>query len=180
MLTAEAMTIPHVDDEVTYRLPKAKDGAAVWQLVRICKPLDENSLYCNLLQCDHFAATSIIAESRDGAIVGWISGYLIPDEPQTLFIWQVAVAPSAQGKGIARKMLSRLVTRDICRDVTALRTTITDDNAPSWALFTSFAKMQGSSLERQLHFDSNIHFGGAHPTEHMVTIRFTEGVEQAA
>jgi len=179
MLIAEARD-PDGDDEITYRFPNASDGADVWQLVRSCKPLDENSLYCNLLQCDHFAGTSIIAERRDGVIVGWISGYLIPDEPDTLFIWQVAVAPSAQGKGIARKMLSKLVERDICRNVSALKTTITDDNAASWALFSSFAKMQGGDLRRQPHFERDAHFGNAHATEHMVTIRFARSVENAA
>ena len=37
------------------RVPTAEDGSAIWELVRSCKPLDENSMYCNLLQCDHFA-----------------------------------------------------------------------------------------------------------------------------
>lgn len=180
MPIAEAMTGPGRDDEITYRLPNASDGAEVWHLVRSCKPLDENSLYCNLLQCDHFAGTSIIAERRDGEIVGWISGYLIPDEPQTLFIWQVAVAPSAQGRGIAGKMLSKLVERDICSNVSALKTTITDDNGASWALFSSFAKMQGGALKREAYFEQDTHFGGAHATEHMVTIRFARSVENAA
>jgi L-2,4-diaminobutyric acid acetyltransferase len=71
------------------REPTSEDGAAVWQLIKDCAPLDRNSLYCNLLQCDHFASTCVAAE-LDGDIVGWVSGYIVPDSPDTLFIWQVA------------------------------------------------------------------------------------------
>ena len=62
------------------RKPRPDDGPAIWELVRACKPLDENSLYCNLVQAEHFADTCVVAE-RDGAVVGWISGHMIPGEP---------------------------------------------------------------------------------------------------
>lgn len=167
--------------EIIFRIPRSDDGENVWRLVRSCKPLDENSLYCNLLQCDHFARTSVVAERRtDGVLVGWISGYLIPNEPETLFIWQVAVDRSVQGQGIARRMLGEIAARDVCRRVTALKTTITADNEASWALFSSFAKLRGGDLHRVPYFHDDIHFGGAHATEHMVTIRFAGSVENAA
>ena len=94
------------------RKPDATDGAAIWQLVKACKPLDENSMYCNLIQADHFAATSVVAE-MDGEIVGWISGYMIPAKEE-LFIWQVAVGAGARGLGLGRKMLLELIERDAC------------------------------------------------------------------
>jgi len=181
MPATEISPEPGKNDEIIYRLPRSTDGANVWRLVASCKPLDENSLYCNLLQCDHFAATSVVAERRsDGAMVGWISGYLIPGEPETLFIWQVAVDPSVQGRGVAKRMLSAIVARDACRHVTSLKTTITDDNDASWALFSSFARTRGGDLQRAPHFREDLHFGGKHATEHMVTIRFSESVENAA
>ena len=82
----------------------------MWALIQACKPLDENSIYCNLIQCDHFADTCILAE-LDGTPVGWISGYLLPDATDTLFIWQVAVAEEARGLGLASQMLDRLLRR---------------------------------------------------------------------
>lgn len=166
---------------IQYRLPRPEDGLAVSHLIRSCKPLDENSLYCNLLQCDHFASTSIAAEDvQNGALVGWISGYLIPDEPNVLFIWQVAVDGSVQGKGVAGRMLRELLARDKCRRVTALKTTITADNEASWALFSSFARRCGGNLLRQPHFEHAAHFGGKHATEHMVTIQFPGSIRDAA
>lgn len=161
------------------RQPEASDGAAVWQLISECAPLDRNSMYCNLLQCDHFTDTSIIAE-LDGEIVGWISAYIVPNEPDTLFIWQVAVSERARGTGLAGRMLQGLLDREICADVTSLKTTITDDNAASWALFRRFAVTQRAPLESEAHFTRSEHFDGRHATEHMVTIGPFGAQKQAA
>merc|ERR1712169_161542 len=39
----------------SFRKPVSTDGSDVFALVERCKPLDVNSMYCNLLQCSHFA-----------------------------------------------------------------------------------------------------------------------------
>ncbi|MFC6488455.1 diaminobutyrate acetyltransferase [Nitratireductor sp. GCM10026969] len=167
--------------DITFRTPRTEDGADVWRLIRACEPLDENSLYCNLLQCDHFSDTCVVAERKsDGAIVGWISGYLMPDDPSTLFVWQVAVDESAQGQGVAKRMLSALLAREICADVRGLKTTITSENAASWALFKSFARNQGGKLKSVPYFRREDHFDGAHATEHMVMITLPEEARSAA
>src|SRR5690606_41246864 len=83
------------------RVPRATDGYALNQLVKRCPPLDTNSVYCNLLQCTDFSATSIAAEHTDGELVGFISGYCPPSRPDTLFIWQVAVDDRMRGQGLA-------------------------------------------------------------------------------
>ena len=153
---------------LTLRMPDATDGAGIWELVRKCKPLDENSMYCNLVQADHFRDTCVVAE-LDGEIVGWISGHIIPDRDE-IFVWQVAVGPEARGMGLGKKMLLELVNRDACDGARNLKTTITRDNAASWALFRSFAKSIGGELDDEPHFERDTHFDGRHATEHMVTI----------
>ena len=155
--------------EVTLRKPTAEDGAAIWRLIRDCGPLDDNSMYCNLLQCDHFADTCVVAE-LGGDIVGWVSGYVVPNAPDTLFVWQVAVDSKARGMGVAKKMLADLFAREVCKGVTKLQTTITADNAASWALFTAFADRMDAPLDHEAHFEQAAHFDGAHATEFMVTI----------
>ena len=168
-------------DRIAFRTPRTEDGAAVWRLVKSCGPLDENSLYCNLLQCDHFSETCVVAErAEDSDIVGWVSAYLMPDDPQTLFVWQVAVDQSAQGQGIAKKMLRALLDREVCSGVHRLKTTITPDNAASWALFRSFARSCGGTLKSEPYFRKDAHFDGAHATEHMVTIALREEALSAA
>lgn len=160
------------------RKPEKRDGAAIWELVRACKPLDENSMYCNLIQADHFSETCVVAE-LDGDIVGWISGHIVPGE-DTVFVWQVAVSEKARGMGLGRTMLTELLERDACDDVDRLQTTITKDNAASWGLFRSFARAMGGTLSDDPHYEREAHFGGRHDTEHMVTITLPEPLARAA
>jgi L-2,4-diaminobutyric acid acetyltransferase len=150
------------------RKPTAEDGAEIWQLVRDCAPLDENSMYCNLIQADHFSDTCVVAEV-DGQIVGWVSGHMIPGE-DAFFVWQVAVSAAARGMGLGSKMLTHLVARPECNGARELKTTITKSNKASWALFSSFARKLGGDLTDEPHFEKDRHFDGEAATEHMVTI----------
>src|SRR3546814_16914023 len=43
--------------DFSFRNPVAEDAQAIHDLIAACPPLDTNSLYCNLLQCTHFAET---------------------------------------------------------------------------------------------------------------------------
>jgi len=150
------------------RKPVAEDGPAIWALVKECAPLDENSMYCNLIQAEHFRDTCVVAE-LDGDVVGWISGHMIPND-DAFFVWQVAVSPRARGLGLGKKMLMHLLQRDACADAAELKTTITEDNDASWALFRSLARTAGGEIEDKPHFEEDIHFEGQQDTEHLVTI----------
>lgn len=156
-------------ESIELRPPTLEDGMSVFQLVENCPPLDTNSSYCNLLQCSHFAATSVAAE-RDGELVGFISGYILPDRPDTLFVWQVAVAEAARGVGLASKMLIHILDRPQCGGVQYLETTITEDNSASWALFKSLAKKLPSELNSSPWMDKEAHFRGQHDSEALVRL----------
>lgn len=148
----------------TFRSPHVADGHAVSTLISGCPPLDVNSTYCNLLQCSDFAGTCVVAE-RGSEILGWISGYRPPSHPDSFFVWQVAVAQTARGEGLAGRMLDWLIAQPAVAGARMLTTTVTADNAASWSLFTRFAKRHGAALERVPRFDRDLHFGGAHDTE---------------
>lgn len=107
---------------------------------------------------------------QDGRLIGWISAYRPPSAPEQIFVWQVAVHPRGRGTGLGGRMLDALLARPAARGVTTLTTTITEENAASWALFASFARRQGARLERRPIFDRDVHFNGAHETEHLVSI----------
>lgn len=154
---------------ILLRPPTLKDGMAVFRLIDNCPPLDTNSSYCNLLQCSHFASTSVAAE-MDGVLVGFISGYLLPDRPDTLFVWQVAVAEQARGFGLASRMLANILSRPQCVATHYLETTITQDNQPSWALFKGLAKNLSTELQSSEWMDTQIHFDGQHDSEALVRI----------
>ncbi|KGB81422.1 2,4-diaminobutyric acid acetyltransferase [Rhodovulum sp. NI22] len=161
------------------RMPRAEDGAAIWELVRACKPLDENSMYCNMIQCDHFADTCVLAELK-GEVVGWVSAYVMPNDPKTLFVWQVAVAENARGLGLGTLMLQAILGRDACDDVKRVQTTITSDNEASWALFRKFGKVQRAKLDVQPYYTQALHFRNRHQTENLVTIPLARDMAQAA
>jgi L-2,4-diaminobutyric acid acetyltransferase len=150
-------------------MPEAEDGSAVHALVEACKPLDPNSAYCNVLQCTHFADTCVVAE-RAGELVGWISGYVPPAEPDSAFVWQVAVAPEARGEGLSRRLLHAFLARPAVSGVRYLKTTITADNAASWATFEGLARDLGVGIEGDPWLLRGTHLPAGHATEHLVTI----------
>lgn len=156
-------------DDIVFRKPESQDGNRVHKLISECKPLDENSVYCNLLQCTHFADTSVAVE-MDGDLVGFISGYIPPKQQNVLFVWQVAVHEKARGKGLAKRMLADLINRQYTTDVQFIETTITPDNDASWGMFRSFAYERSMPTEEFILFDSRIHFAGEHNDEYLLRI----------
>ena len=68
--------------------PRVDDGAAFWRIARDSRVLDLNSSYSYLLWCRDFAATSVVARDGNGDPVGFITGYVRPQQEQTLLIWQ--------------------------------------------------------------------------------------------
>jgi L-2,4-diaminobutyric acid acetyltransferase len=154
---------------IELRPPVPEDGISVFRLVEQCPPLDQNSVYCNLLQCTHFAATSVAAVFQ-GELVGFISGYRIPDRADTLFVWQVAVGERARGQGLATQMLQHILEREDCADIAYIETTITESNRASWALFEKLAKKLDTELVSSLMFDQEKHFAGQHDSEMLVRI----------
>jgi len=160
---------PDPSDGIELLRPTAADGAAVHALVAQCPPLDTNSMYCNLLQCSHFAGTSVAAR-MNGQLVGFVSGYLVPERTDTLFVWQVAVSESARGHGLATRMLSHLLDRLECQGVNWLETSITASNRGSWGLFEGLAAKRGTDISKSELFDRKDHFNDEHDTEHLVRI----------
>ncbi|MFU8788759.1 MAG: diaminobutyrate acetyltransferase [Methylobacter sp.] len=151
------------------RSPKSEDGISVFQLVAQCPPLDPNSVYCNLLQCTHFADTSVAALNQ-GQLIGFVSAYLLPDRTDTLFIWQVAVSENARGQGLATQMLRHALNRPNNAHVCYVETTITPSNQASWALFERLAEKFNAELCSSALFDKEKHFDGRHDSEMLVKI----------
>ncbi|MGG3283742.1 diaminobutyrate acetyltransferase [Paenibacillus solani] len=125
--------------QVIYRKPEAKDGARVWELIRDTGTLDLNSAYCYILLGDYFNDTCMIAE-QDDKIVGFISAFRSPRNPETLFVWQVAVASSHRRQGIAKAMLTGLMNDKACHGVRFIETTVSPSNMASRRLFLGFAE----------------------------------------
>lgn len=156
-------TPTRLDADVEFRRPTLEDGQALWRITRDSEVLDLNSSYSYLLWCRDFAATSIVA-TVDGEPGGFVTGYLRPDRPDTVMVWQVAVDAEHRGHKLARRMLDQLVEQLPRGHVTHMETTITPDNEASIALFSSFAAARDAQVVREPVFPAAL-FPDGHETE---------------
>ncbi|MDX3538342.1 diaminobutyrate acetyltransferase [Streptomyces sp. MB09-01] len=146
--------------------PRPGDGPLLWRLARDSRTLDLNSAYSYLLWCRDFADTSAVARDRAGRAVGFVSGYLRPDSPGTLLVWQIAVDESVRGLGIAGALLDGLAARVAAQHgLSSLETTVSPGNRASERLFASFAARHGATLTREVLFAAEEFPDGPHAPE---------------
>lgn len=157
---------PSAAENLRFERPVLADGKAVHELIRRSPPLDLNSSYCYFLLCSHYADSCVVARRQDD-MVGFISAYRLPQDAQTLFIWQVAVDASQRGRGVAGKMLQQLLTRPICASVRYLETTISPDNHASRRLFSRFAEQHDAPWHEEV-FLGHEQFGDESHDEEML------------
>lgn len=148
----------------TFREPALTDGAKVWELVKSTKVLDLNSSYQYLMWCTYFSETSVVVE-ENGDIVGFVSGFIQPKKPETLFVWQVAVDESQRGKGLATKMLQYLLEQDACRGTRFIEATISPSNEPSQKLFHGLARRLETTIKVSDCFKAEDFPGTGHEDE---------------
>lgn len=160
---------PSSTDSVILREPTAGEGQALHALVRQSPPLDLNSAYCYFLLARHFRGTCVVAE-HEGRLAGCVTAYLRQDEPDTLFVWQVAVRADQRGRGVAGCMLDALLARRACRGVRYLETTVGPTNHASRRCFERLADARRCPV-RQLPFLEPNHFGPDSQHEAEVLLR---------
>ncbi|MGW6534542.1 diaminobutyrate acetyltransferase [Streptomyces sp. NPDC055051] len=161
-MTTAHTTPEHVRDEApvsargwTIGRPRVGDGAQLWRLAQESGELDVNSSYSYLLWCRDFADTSAVARDAAGRPFAFVTGYLRPDAPRTLLVWQVAVDASHRGLGVAGALLDHLSERVAhAHPLDAVETTITPDNQASERLFSSYARRHGARVRRTVLFPS--------------------------
>ena len=155
-------------DQIELRAPLHTDGDALKGLLATTPVLDGNSVQCTLLQCGHFAKTSVAAFLH-GRLVGFVSAYYPPNEPHTLFVWQVVVAQEVRDLGLGKKMLHWLVDQPACEQALRLVTAIGIKNSISWSMFDGFARDIGAlpikSFVTPIKASSS-----AHPDEYLLRI----------
>lgn len=156
------------DVAVRFRRPIVEDGADLWRIARDSAVLDLNTSYAYLLWCRDFSATSVVA-TVDGNTAGFVTGYLRPDHPEAVMVWQVAVDAEYRGRGLGGGMLHHLVT-ELTPRASRMETTIAPDNEASIAMFSSFAAARGAQVEREPLFEPSMF-----PEEHEDELLFRIG-----
>jgi len=151
------------------REPELKDGSAIWSLVCDTGVLDLNSSYSYFMLCKFFHETCVVAEEH-GNIVGFVSAFRLPQENNAVFVWQIAVAESQRGKGLASAMLMELLGRKSCQDISFVLCTISPSNRPSQALFRKLARDLQTKCEVSRGIPASLFPGGTHDDEDLYRI----------
>lgn len=143
----------------------------MWKIAKDTQVLDLNSSYAYALIATHFHHTSAIAMCENKPI-GFTSAYMLPNKVSghsELFIWQVGVDPQFQGQGIAFEMILHILNREVCKNVTTLKTTISPSNNASSRLFQKIASHFRAGMARTPYFGKD-HFPDSHEQEDLITI----------
>lgn len=158
------------DNRLLLRPPSPNDGAAIYQLIKQSPPLDLNSCYAYLLQGLHFSETCVVAKDSDNTVAAYISAYILPHQPNTLFVWQVAVAEAYRGQRLAPQMIQHLLQRPVCSAVDYVETTVSPSNVASAQLFKHLARQLNTECVVSELFLPEIFGQGLHEAEELFRI----------
>lgn len=156
-----------MDNQILFRPPTSGDARGMRFLAQDSQVLSVNSTYYYALMARHFHDTSMVAEN-DGSICGYVTGYSPPDQPDSLFVWQVGVARLCQGKGLGKQLLLALVAANKPEFVEA---TIAPDNQASINLFQSVARqLKADCTFAKEPFFTEEELGAGEHAEHLMRI----------
>ena len=151
---------------LAFRPARTADGPILWALAK-ANELDENSPYAYLLWSEYFRDTTVVAIDEGDVPVGFVTGFRRPDEPDTVFVWQIGVDAGHRRRGIAGMLLDELVEQ--C-GATHLEATVTPSNAASETLFRRFGARHGAPVTTDELFGEELF-----PPGHEAEIRFRIG-----
>lgn len=144
----------------------------MWRLAR--ETVDPNSPYSYLMLGEYFPDSCAVAV-RDGDLVGFVTGFTPAVDPETLFVWQIAVADRARGNGLGSHLLDHVVNRPQVPRLRYLEATVTPSNEQSRRLFRAFAeRWRTDCVEEDLFSEEDFPSGDGYP-EHEREIRFRIG-----
>lgn len=110
-----------------------------------------------------------MARQKD-RIGGFLSAYRVPENPNALFVWQIAVHADARGHGLAGRLIQNVLEREHCRDIQFVEATVSPSNQASTRVFERLAERLNGRFERKPLFEQ-VHFGGAeHEPEDLIRV----------
>lgn len=163
----------------TLRSPRKQDEQEIVALTEGSSSQAMRCVHGSLVANRFSPETSVVAE-LDGKLVGWALAYVLPFDPETLFIWKVEISDVAADNGLASLMLGHLMRQDACKDVTRVQTSIPSDDEDSWSLFRRFANWQRSQMDIQPFVTQALFPKDRHKNENLVTIELAAGLAAAA
>ncbi len=158
-----------MDLQISFGMPVEKDAKDIWELIKNTRNLDLNSAYSYLILCKYFSESCIIAKTG-GKVIGFISAFQTPNNPEFLFIWQVAVDSNYRRMGLAMNMFEHLLIRKKCQQIRYIEITVNPSNAAAYSLYHRLANRLDTSCEASICFPSCLFPGAQHEDEIMLRI----------
>lgn len=121
----------------------------------------------------NFPNTTILAQAPGSQdLVGLITANILPDRPDTLFIWQVATHSSMRGRGLAGTMIDTLLSWPACSGLRFIETTVSPSNQASRRIFEKCAQRLNGDLTISTCFTEQDFpaDGGSHESEELLRI----------
>ena len=149
--------------QVAFRAPVPADGPIVWELVENTAGLDSNSVYYYTLWFRDFADGSLVA-TVDDELVGFLTGYRRPDEPDTYFVWQTAVNPRHGIPFLGVKLFQAAADQQVAKGVRYVEATVSAQNKAIIMVLKQFAKKHSVPVEKRVLFPGSL-FPDSHHDE---------------
>jgi L-2,4-diaminobutyric acid acetyltransferase len=140
---------------VHFQSPNLSHAKDIISLVSSTPRLDQNSEYAYALWCSHFAEHSVVA-LRDESVIGFLTGFRSPRQPDTYFLWQTATKPRHGVAGLGVDMIDYAVHREIDNGATKIEASVDNENKPIRVLMKSLAKRLNGFVEEELLFPGSL------------------------
>lgn len=147
--------------QVSYRIPRPEDGFAVWELVRDTPGLDTNSPYAYVLWFRDFADCSLLA-TIDDEVVGFLTGYRRPDEPDTYFVWQTAASPRHGVPFLGIKLFEAAAEYQRVNGARFVEATVSADNKAILMVLKQYARKCKAEITDHVLFPAELMGDGHH------------------
>ena len=167
--------VPNTKQELNIRKIRSTDAPAIQRLVSGAALLDDNSFYCYFLLATKFTDTCAVADDN-GKLAGFITGFMPPETPETLFVWQLFVQPEYRGRGVAKNLImSVLETQQILPSF--IEATLTPTNVASRRTFDSVARTFQCEVQQTSYLtaDDFTSDGGEHEAEDLLRVGPLQG-----
>lgn len=140
----------------------SRDVKEIYGLLAANRPyVGLNSRYTYFLLAKDFSETCVVAE-QDDKVVGFSSGYVPPERPNTFFNWEVVVHKDYRGQGLQKRMLLFQIDTTRARYVEG---TVNPSNKASRTSYYQLAQMLKTRCEENVLFSEEDFENDGHEAE---------------
>ncbi|WP_431038372.1 diaminobutyrate acetyltransferase [Streptomyces sp. P6-2-1] len=146
-----------------YRTPRLEDAQAMWRMVHESKELDDNSPYYYSIWCRDFAETSLVASLGD-EVIGFLTGYFRPEQPDTYLVWQEAAKPRHGIPMLGVHLFEQAAERAVTHGARYIEATVSAGNKAIIMVLKKCAKRYQAPVHTEVLFPASL-FPMAHHDE---------------